>query len=181
MRGNGKTELGTNCDKLLSERRGAERTGPGVVRQVEAGWAPHVPAGAGDKDRGSQEGGMAGRPRTSAPHLHPAGGRRPTARPSSAGSSFLAGTAHPVRPAGAQKPQSWGRPEPPGPESTGRAAAGAAASSPGARLLFSGEEVRWGRSAEGQKGREGEPASRAPRSPWGAGRGPHLGENAIRG
>lgn len=74
------------------------------------GWAPHVPAGAGDTDRGSQEGGMAGRLRTSTPQE--AGGPR-RAPPPRARVSWLA--PRPVRPAGAQKPQSWGRPEPPGP------------------------------------------------------------------
>lgn len=78
---------------------------------MEAGLGPARPC----RGRGHGQGQPRGRDGRQAPHLHPAGGWRPTARPSSAGSSFLAGTARPVRPAGAQKPQSWGRPEPPGP------------------------------------------------------------------
>ena len=54
---------------------------------MEAGWAPHVPAGAGDTDRGSQEGGMACRPRTSTPRE--AGGPR-RAPPPRARVSWLA-------------------------------------------------------------------------------------------
>lgn len=60
----------------------------------------------------------------------------------------------------------------------GATGAEAAASSPGARLLFSGEEVGWGRSAEGQKGRPGEPAARAPGSARGRGGGHTWGKRA---
>lgn len=107
-----------------------------------------------------------------APHLHPAGGWRPTTRPSSAGSGFLADTARPVRPAGAQKPQSWGRPEPPGPRPL-----------PPRREPDCFFPVRRSGGGGARRGRRGGRASPRPERPGprGGGAGATPGGNALRG
>ena len=142
------------------------------------------PQGQGTRGQ-EQRQGMA-RQAPQAPHLRPAGGWRPGARPSSAGSGFLAGTARPVLPAGAQKPQSWGRSEPPGPGSLAGRPRALQRPRREPDYFFPVRRPGGGGGADGRKRREGETAYSAPRFPRGAGRGPHLGgttrlEAAARG
>lgn len=173
-----KLNWGQTCS---SERRGGRRAGPGVARQVEARPGPaRTRRGRGQGGRSSGK-GWPGRP---APP--------PRGRLAARGAPLLRGLRFPGWHR-ASRATCWGAETPilgpvrasgagAGAGAAGRAAAGAAASSPGARLLFSGEEVGWGRRrgrAEAEGGRDRVQCAQVPAG--GRGGGHTWGDKAIRG